>query len=210
MVVQYKDHSKSFLIIFIYAPSREEYKSNYWQFIQQIIDNHDLPFFIMSDFNDLFASLDKWGGIEISSPRLCRLIDFASINGLIDLNYIGFPFTWRKSQDLNNTILERLDRFLIQPSIINYFDRTNLEHLPFTTSDHCCIILQLGNDNHNRKFPFRFENIWLENKHYQSIVRKVWNSHYNGSELFKLFMKQKRLKIETKMWLKHFNNNNFE
>ena len=55
--------------------------------------------------------------------------------GFMDLDFVGFPFTWHKHYP-NFTIWERLDRVVATNEWFSMFTGTKVHHLDVTSSDH--------------------------------------------------------------------------
>ncbi|KAK9669065.1 hypothetical protein RND81_13G106800 [Saponaria officinalis] len=56
--------------------------------------------------------------------------------GLLDLGYVGDPFTWWNKQSEPNNIYERLDRALVNPDWVDLHPTLMLHHLAMESSDH--------------------------------------------------------------------------
>lgn len=65
---------------------------------------------ILGDFNDLLFPDDKWGRCD-HPPYLMRGFRKAIIDAhLIDIDMVGYPFTWRFGLGTPNAVEQRLDR----------------------------------------------------------------------------------------------------
>ena len=64
--------------------------------------------------------------------------------------------------------------------------------------------------NFNKKFPFRFEKMWIHHPGLESLIRVWWNIHVDGTTMFKVAAKLKNVKKNIKIWNKNTFGNIFE
>ena len=185
-------------------------KNDFWDNLITTIIALNKPCFLIGDFNEILSPADKLGGIPPHSSRFLRLHKTMNELNLMDTKTVGFPFTWRKSLNMNHNILERLDRVLIPQNCVNYLPQITVQHHPFTTSDHCLISFSLGTDTRKLKLPFRYDNAWGKERSFSKLVHKVWTKKCAGSFMHRVAHKLKLLKFYSKEWAKKrqtYNNN---
>ena len=120
--------------------------------------------------------------------------------GLRDYPLQGGPFTWRGG--LNNQSQSRLDRFLVTDEWDKMFNGAMQGILARPVSDHCPILLEGGSLKRGPS-PFRFENMWLEEKGFMDQMKRWWGSlTFTGSFSFVLDAKLRALKVLLKTWNK--------
>lgn len=51
-----------------------------------------------------------------------------------EVQFKGSPFTWGNDRLVNDCIFERLDKILINQDMQNWFNHTEVEHLPISRS----------------------------------------------------------------------------
>ncbi|KAJ9696951.1 hypothetical protein PVL29_008942 [Vitis rotundifolia] len=112
----------------------------------------------------------------------------------------GGPFTWRGG--LNNQLQSRLDRFLVTDDWDRLFNGAVQGVLARPISDHFPILLEGGGLKRGPS-PFRFENMWLEEKGFMDQMKRWWGSlSFTGSFSFVLDAKLRALKDILKSWNK--------
>ncbi|XP_057248246.1 uncharacterized protein LOC130590222 [Beta vulgaris subsp. vulgaris] len=202
MVCNYHSLSHDFIfaIIFIYAPARQDQKSEFWEELVLYINSLTTPFVVLGDFNEIGCAQDKLGGARFSSSRTLILSSFFSQAQCAEIPFLGSRYTWRKKEGGENNIYERLDRATASISWLAQFPQARVRHHNFTSSDHCYVSLEFECLNRAKAFPFRFDKLWCSRKDYDNIVKKSWCSHFEGSHMFRLVNKCKLLKTNSKKW----------
>ncbi|KAK9938788.1 hypothetical protein M0R45_015509 [Rubus argutus] len=75
----------------IYASPTPAVRSTLWNYLDNLILSHDLPWMLMGDFNELVSSSDKNCGPFIG--RFGGLRDWINRNAMIDLGFVGSCYT---------------------------------------------------------------------------------------------------------------------
>ena len=110
------------------------------------------------------------------------------------------PFTWRCG--LNNQSQSKPDRFLATDNWDSMFNGAVQGILPRPISNHFLILLEGGGLKRDPS-PFRFENMWLEEKGFKDQMKKWWGSlSFTGTFSFVLDAKLRALKDFWKNWNK--------
>lgn len=131
-----------------------------------------------------------------SSHNLTTELDNLS---LIDLGFIGHPFTWSNKRTDDENIQQRIYRGVANSDWPSLYPHTTIHHLPVIGSDHNPLLLNTSTDNNHPK-PFRFELMWLDDKTCYNTVHTSWNKPVFGSPPFKLHSKIKNVKKALNIW----------
>ena len=95
----------------------------------------------------------------------------------MDLGFQGPRFTWtNKSLAWNGPIQERLDSGLGNAKWKLLFPTAEIHHLPRVKSDHCPIMLLTDPCERKSPKPFRFEQMWLTDPSFPSVVEQGWKA----------------------------------
>lgn len=94
----------------IHAPSSWADKPGFWESISQIGHSFVGPSMIIGDFNAILSQVDKSGGRPFASSSSDPFFSFVHSNALVDLGFVGNPFTWNNQRLGVANIKERLDR----------------------------------------------------------------------------------------------------
>ncbi|XP_071680424.1 uncharacterized protein [Lolium perenne] len=137
---------------------QDKYKTGYK--IRELKAQHDLPWLIMGDLNEILYSHEKSGGNPRPTSYMQDFRDVLSDCSLEDLGVFGDPYTWQRGR-----IRERLDRTVASPSWSAMFPNAAPHHLD-TDFDN-----MPAQPNHG---PKRFEAKWLQESTFRDVVQKAW------------------------------------
>lgn len=121
---------------------------------------------------------------------------------MVDLGFSGPRYTWTNKRDINNLILERIDRFFMNPEWCMLHLEAKITHLPRCHFDHCLVLLETNPGRTASLIrPFRFQEFWLLDTSFPSIISKAWNNSKGLAKSIDSFSK------EATLWNKnHFGN----
>ncbi|XP_068491904.1 uncharacterized protein [Phaseolus vulgaris] len=118
---------------------------------------------------------------------------------LVDIPCIGRKYTWYRP---NGKAKSRLDRFLITFEWLQHWPGCKQYVIDRQISDHCALLLKSKVVDWGPK-PFRFLDIWQENKEFEHFIKSKWESYLvQGNEILVLKEKLKMLKSDLKGWNK--------
>ncbi|PNX88188.1 hypothetical protein L195_g044290, partial [Trifolium pratense] len=149
-----------------------------WNFLRHLASTSQLPWCIIGDFNDILSSDEKRGRNDRPDWLINGFRDAVVDAGLIDIELVGYPFTWFKSLGTERAVEEKLDRAMANIEWCNLFTHAALECLTTTASDHYPLHLswvQRDTDNRSPK-KFKFENSWLLEPNFTQFMHQTWNS----------------------------------
>ena len=84
---------------------------------------------------------------------------------------IGYRFTWECSRG-RHWVEENLDRYLANSRWLDVFPSTKVLNEDTFSSDHTALILELGNQQSSGYRKFRFENSWIGNPEFRTIINQ--------------------------------------
>jgi hypothetical protein len=187
----------------IYGPPYKKKKKIFWESMHQIATSFSGPWLCIGDFNEVLLQVDKKGGRSVTSSSSNGFNSLVSQQGLVDLGFIGNPYTWTNKRHNFANIKERLDRAFSNTEWRTTFPKASVYHFPATTSDHNPIILNtIGTDSTLPK-PFRFEAIWTRDGSSTQVIKNAWDCLVYGSPLYKFVKKLKASKKDLIWWNKH-------
>ena len=107
----------------------------------------------------IFDSKEKRGGNNNKDQMLPLVEDLIHQWDLIDIKSNQGMFTWTNNRDGPEHIAARLDRFLVQSTLLDQKVITS-KNLPKLTSHHKPILLQLEEEETMGPIPFRYSPLW--------------------------------------------------
>ncbi|KAK2659172.1 hypothetical protein Ddye_005705 [Dipteronia dyeriana] len=125
---------------------------------------------------------------------------FTDLAKVIGILLQGMMFTWSNNREAESWV--RLDRFLCDHVFLSWFPNMFQKGLCMSLFYHNPIVIGKDRDNWGPK-PFRFANIWLEDKQLMEGVHNSWRSCKDGGSVgSKLFQKSNAAKKFLKVSLK--------
>ncbi|KAL2923736.1 Photosystem I assembly protein Ycf3 [Bienertia sinuspersici] len=152
---------------------------------------------IMGDLNCVLQMEERCG----SNVRLHEIIPGRTCMercGLIDIPYGGQLFIWSNKQMGEDRVFSKIDRVMANEAWLETFSKVNATFLPEGISDHCPALVRIMNDDSEGKKPFKYYRMWREAKGFKEKVRMAWEGHDQGTSMYKLTRKLKRVKESMK------------
>ena len=133
------------------------------------------PWIMAGDFNKPLVDEDKFGGRGVSVRCSFAFKECLDRCSMVDLRFSRLRYTWKNKRDINNLILERIDRVFMNPEWCAFYLDAKVTHLPKCHSDHYPILLEacLVIAMHLTR-PFKFQEFWLSNISFPNVVSKAW------------------------------------
>jgi hypothetical protein len=160
----------------------------------------------IGDFNTITAQSDKLGGRHFNGSFSNNFCNFMNTFGMIDLDFIGNPYTWSNHRQGHNLIKERLDLGVASSKWIYLFPSFSTTHLPAHNSDHNPLLLDTAAFSPFLPRPFRFEEFWTRDPTCGTVIKEASSSAIIGSPTYCLVRKLKNTnnkKRAIKFWNKH-------
>lgn len=174
-IVKVSNSNFSWLLSTIYASPRFHERSIVWSNLANVAANHELPWVMMGDFNEVLMSSKKFGGRPVNIRRAMKFQDCLDLCGMMDMGYSGARNTWSNLREVTELIQERLDRSFC--SWRQMFPEASVKHMTRINSDHCPLLVELNPSNSlNFPRPFRFQLGWLAHPDFTNVVRKAWTN----------------------------------
>ncbi|CAL1369951.1 unnamed protein product [Linum trigynum] len=113
---------------------------------------------------------------------------------LHDPGYQGDPFTWANKRMGMACIRERLDRALCSQIWVDAFPETLVKHFTDQGSDHWALLLSDKPYVRMCRPLFRFDARWADNTVVRAMVSYVWQEQIQGTPMFQLWERLKKLR----------------
>ncbi|GAA0184695.1 hypothetical protein LIER_31983 [Lithospermum erythrorhizon] len=149
-----------------------------WELLRFINNNSSLPITSLGYFTEV---------LDVTEHSSCRrqrpmwqINMFKKIVikcELMDIGFVGYPFTWCNNFISLFSSRARLDRCLVSKSWKILFLVVKVTHLSSNHSDHMGLLVDWGVQKklQGKKKQFRFEDGWCLHKESKDFVVKSWN-----------------------------------
>ncbi|KAL2899836.1 LINE-1 retrotransposable element ORF2 protein [Bienertia sinuspersici] len=192
-VIKPRSGLPEFFCTFIYAFNKAGNREQLWQDLTDFAASQDGPWLIMGDLNCVLQMEERCGSNvkiqEILPGRMCM-----ERCGLIDIQYGGQFFTWSNKQGGEDRVFSKIDRVMANEAWLETFSRFNATFLPEGISDHCPALVRSINDDSEGKKPFKYYRMWREAEGYKEKVRMAWEGNDQGTSMYRITRKLKRVK----------------
>jgi hypothetical protein len=192
------------LFSFVYGPRYKKTNSDFWMALANFGYSYSDPWICIGDFNAISSSDDKLVGRPFDCFSFNPLNDFMDAFGMVDLGFLGNPFTWSNHRQGFDLIKEQLDRSIVNSQWIHFFPSYSITHLPAHNSDHNPLLLDTSIPSPSLPRPFRFEEFWTHDPTCGIVIEEAWSSIISRSPSYCLAKKLKLTKSTIKYWNKHY------
>ena len=132
------------------------------------------------------------GGVSVN--RSLAFKDCLNGCNMVDMGFNGPIYTWTNKRDISDLILERIDRFFMNLDWCVLYPDAKVTHLTRCHSDHCPVLMEaLPFSTQVPNKPFRFQEFWLLDLSFPSIVSKAWCNSRSLVESIDFFSKEATL-----------------
>lgn len=189
--VKVRSSNLNWIFTTMYASSRFKERCLLWNNLVTVANNHNLPWVIAGDFNEMLSNDEKFGGRPIIPSRAMLFKECLDMCNMADLGFQGPRFTWTNKQHFTTFIQERLDRYFANPNWCVMYPEAQVTHLPRCSLDHCPVLLELQpHSNIKLRRPFRFQRFWLSDDSISNVVHSAWSDHSDLNESILRFTRE--------------------
>ncbi|KAG7576302.1 Ribonuclease H domain [Arabidopsis thaliana x Arabidopsis arenosa] len=183
-------------LVVVYAAPSVSRRSGLWGDLRDIIQGMEGPLVIGGDFNTIVRVDERTGGSGRLSPDSLSFGEWINDLLLIDMGFKGGKYTWKRGRVESTFVAKRLDRVLCCASARLKWQEAVVSHLPFLSSDHAPLYVQLSppQDLDPRRRPFRFEAAWLKHEGFKELLTASWDPNISTPEALN------RLRGRLKKW----------
>lgn len=198
-----KDESCDIIVYNVYIPNQFREKEQCWEELREDMDKEQNTNVILAgDLNLILHANEKRGGNFLPDPFRSQLEELMSDHELMDIIPKNRKFTWNNRRLGPGNIMERLDRVLVNISLLSTFAAAYTNVLNSSTSDHFPVMLTLEPNANLGPIPFRYNHLWRNNAVVMDIIEETWKQHIEGSPSFIWETKLKKTRKALKDWAK--------
>ncbi|XP_057779959.1 uncharacterized protein LOC130998561 [Salvia miltiorrhiza] len=189
----------------IYGWSRMEDHHLTWTLMTSLLVEVGERWLCGGDFNETLFHFEKKGGNMKPDARLNTFRSTVDACGLVDLGFVGDPYTWTNNQKGKDHILERLDRCFGNEAWMETFPGYMVSYLLRKSSDHRPLLLSVKSSGEEEKphpRPFRFEAMWFKDERCKPLCSRLWEMGGRTDSAMDLHLKMEAMGVELKNWEK--------
>ncbi|XP_059064717.1 uncharacterized protein LOC131856805 [Cryptomeria japonica] len=198
-----------FLLVNVYGPTQNKDKRKIWSELKLFLKAIPNQICIIGgDFNAILNPKEKWGGIRKISRSKKYFCEWVHRINLMEIKTMKDTYNWNNRRSGFSFIAEKLDRFFLWGSLIDFPNSLYAEFLPISGSNHYPIQLSITEESKPRRCPFKFELMWMKEDKIMGLVEKWWKEmEITVSEIFGVISNLKVVKNNLLRWNKmHFGN----
>lgn len=125
----------------LYGEPNRALRRRTWDLLRNLARDSNLPWCVMGDINNVVDVRDKVGGSQYPSWLIEGFNEAIQDAGLIDMELVGYQYTWERGKDTAEWMEARLDRALTTSEWLQKFPIAKLYNLECISSDHIPILL---------------------------------------------------------------------
>jgi hypothetical protein len=138
-----------------------------WSLLRHLRSFEPRAWLCVGDYNEILEESEKRGGVPRARWQMSDFQQTMDYCQLMDLGFVGAPFTWCNNRESDDYVKERLDRATANADWWYLFPVRRVEILAAQCSDHAPIQIlfsRSAKDGRRRHMRFRYEAGWQKNK----------------------------------------------
>ncbi|CAM8905994.1 unnamed protein product [Rhodiola kirilowii] len=170
-----------------------------WNLLRRLRETRGLPWVVIGDFNEVVCSSEVQGGRGRQNWQMENFRRVLDDCDLVDLGFVGYPFTYSNRRKGDAEVRARLDRAVATVDWRRLFPRVSVRHVQLHASDHQLLVLDTENKCIMRKQRlFRFEVMWFDHPDFAGMMNEFWDKTEDRSGRWSLNLR--RCKERLKDW----------
>lgn len=164
----------------------------------------ELPWLVLGDFNEVMWGFEHFSECERPERQMAAFRDVPDDCDLMDLGFVGLPYTYDNGRDAHANVKVRLDRAVANTRWPDLFPEAILHHLVSSRSDHCPLLLEIKKESwewHKTRI-FRYEITWERLESLAEEVKEAWCSAPNREGLGGVASALKHVQTALRSWSK--------
>ncbi|KAL9674714.1 hypothetical protein QQ045_002913 [Rhodiola kirilowii] len=132
---------KEFRLSLFYGNPSVSKRRESWSSLRQVRSMNDLQWVVIGDFNEILSLNEVKSGRMRNQWQIDNFRRVVEDCHLIDLGFIGYPYTFSNHRVGEEEFQARLDRALADEARMRKFPRASVSHLHLHASDYQLILL---------------------------------------------------------------------
>ncbi|XP_042969177.1 uncharacterized protein LOC122301882 [Carya illinoinensis] len=157
-------------------------RNDSWKLLKLLKPRQDKPWFCFGDFNEILHQHEKKGIATRPYNQMEEFREAMETCGLADCGFEGQKYTWNNNREGTLLTKERLDHAMGNLPLSSVFSEINICGQVAYTSDHCSLVMYLGNEERHaalierrREKIFRYEASWNLRDECSNLINTYWS-----------------------------------
>ncbi|CAO2207064.1 unnamed protein product [Urochloa humidicola] len=165
-----------FRITFVYGEPRPENRHRMWDALRRLRTASELPWMVVGDFNEAMWGFEHFSATARPERQMANFRDVLNACELMDLGFVGLPFTYDNGRSGAANVKVRLDHAVADTGWRDLFPDATVHHLVSSRSDHCPLFLEIRKENWERHKTriFRYEIMWERLESLATEIKEAW------------------------------------
>ncbi|XP_062099719.1 uncharacterized protein LOC133805553 [Humulus lupulus] len=181
----------SFFVTFVYGMNIEESRNLLWKHLQDL--SMEDPWIVLGDFNDILVKEERIGA-RVKYTKAHSFQRCVEICQLEDVKFSGNFYTWNNKQQGQDRIYSKIDRILANQKWLDTYGAAEVHFMNEGLFDHSLAILTVTPVLVTGRKPFKYFRMWKSFPGFQDLVHNDWIRPIDGTLMYKVVQKLKRLK----------------
>jgi hypothetical protein len=196
------DNNVTFCISAIYASTNYIHRRHLWQTLENIHNQHNLPWCAIGDFNTILGSHENRGSTPPARTPMLDFSEWSNNNCFFHLPTRGMQFTWSNGRGGRRFTERRLDRVICNQAWLDMCSSLNVSTLSRLKSDDFPLLLDFETAPTSFASQFKFLSMWSLHDGCRVLIKQTWNTNVVGCPMYILNQKLNILKQRLKVWNK--------
>ncbi|XP_056688191.1 uncharacterized protein [Spinacia oleracea] len=184
-----------FFCTFIYAFNDSHSRLELWKDLKSL--NTQEPWILCGDFNCVMNMEERIGSIvrHTEIVDMCECMQHCEME---DIKSVGNFYTWNNKQHGASRVFSKLDRVMANPKWQSIYGSAEVCFMTEGYFDHAPGVLTVYPRSSGGKNPFKYFTMWITASQFRSMIQTQWDSQVQGSKMYCVVHKLKRVKIALK------------
>lgn len=152
------------------------------------------PWMLCGDLNCVI-NVDERIGSQVRKSEMREVKECMTACAMEDVESIGHFFTRNNKQQGNVKVSSKLNRVMANQAWQNIFPSAGVCFQSEGEFDHSPAVLDIYPIDIEGKKPFKYYTMWRFSRHFETKMSGAWNSNIQGTKMYKVMRKLKRVKI---------------
>ncbi|XP_045088740.1 uncharacterized protein [Aegilops tauschii subsp. strangulata] len=162
-------------VTFVYGEPRVENRHLMWESLCRLRNMSELPWLVVGDFNKALWDYEHMSMTARPQPQMMAFRDCFEVCQLVDLGFLGYPFTYDNKRSGRANVQVRLDRAAADNAWRDLFPEAAVTHLTSPRSDHRSLLLRCMQDTSVKVVKARrYEVMWEREASLAEVVVAAW------------------------------------